>query len=101
MSLRDWLFAVVKKLDSEEVSCHAHNAQWRCNKFNVSDSDFLWSINDHCKLNFFDIEIYAAINAYSWYITWIYVEISSHTAVSILVQFLTTLKIENVHSQQI
>ena len=61
----------------------------------------MWFIDSHCKLNFFDIEIYAAIDAYSWYITWIYVEISSHTAVSTLVQFLTTLKIENVYSQQI
>ena len=52
-------------------------------------------------MNFFDIEIYAAIDAYSWYITWIYVEISNHTAVSILVQFLTILRIENIHSQQI
>ena len=98
MSLKDWLFVIIKELDSEEVSHHAHNAQWRCDEFNVSDSDFLWFIDDHCKLNFFDIEIYVIIDAYSWYITWIYVEISSHIAVSTFIQFLTILKIENVHS---
>ena len=95
------IIAVVKELDSEEVSHHAHDAQQRHDKFNVSDSDFLWSIDSHCKLNFFDIEIYAAIDAYSQYITWIYVEISNHTAVNTLVQFLTTLRIENIHSQWI
>ena len=99
MFLRNWLFVIVKKLDSEEVFYHAHNVQWRCNKFNVFDLDFLWFIDNHCKLNFFNIEIYAVIDAYSWYITWIYVEIFNHIVVSILVQFLTTLKIENVHSQ--
>ena len=61
----------------------------------------MWFINDHCKLDFFDIEIYADIDAYSWYIIWIYIELFNHTAVSALVQFLTTLKTEDIHSQQI
>ena len=52
-------------------------------------------------MNFFDIEIYVVIDAYSWYITWIYVEISNHIVVSILVQFLIILRIKNIHSQQI
>ena len=62
------------------------------------DSDYLWFINDHYKLNFFDIEIYADIDAYSQYIIWIYIELFNHTAVNALVQFLTTLKTENIHS---
>ena len=56
----------------------------------------MWSINDHCKLDFFNIEIYADINAYSQYI-----ELFNHTAVNALVQFLTILRIEDIHSQQI
>ena len=68
MFLKDWLFAVIKELDSEEVSCHVHNAQQKYDEFNDSDSDFLWFIDNHCKLNFFDIEIYAAIDAYFQYI---------------------------------
>ena len=99
--LKNQLFAVVKKLDSAEIAQHANNVQWHCSDFIVSDSDYLWFINDHCKLDFFDIEIYADIDAYSQYITWIYIELFSHTAVNALVQFLTTLKIENIHSQQI
>ena len=99
--LRDWLFTIIKKLDSAGVAQHASDAQWHCSDFIVSGPDYLWSINDHCKLDFFGIEIYADIDAYSQYITWIYIELFNHTAVSALVQFLTILKIENVHSQQI
>ena len=99
MSLRDWLFAVVKKLDFAEVAWCASDAQWYCSDFIVSDSDYLWFIDNYCKLDFFDIEIYIDIDAYSQYITWIYIELFSHTAVSTLVQFLTTLETEDIHSQ--
>ena len=96
--LKNWLFVIVKKLDSAEIAQHANDAQQHYSDFIVSDSDYLWSINDHYKLDFFDIEIYADIDAYSWYITWIYIELFNHTAVSALVQFLTILKTENIHS---
>ena len=99
--LKDWLFVIVKKLDSAEITQCTNNAQWYHSDFIVSDSDYLWFINDHCKLNFFDIEIYADIDVYSWYITWIYIELFNHIAVSALVLFLTTLKIEDIHSQWI
>ena len=97
--LKNQLFIIVKKLDSAEIAWYASDAQWHCSDFIVSDSDYLWSIDDHCKLDFFDIEIYAAIDAYSQYITWIYIELFSHTAVSALVQFLITLRTEDIHSQ--
>ncbi|KAL4860412.1 hypothetical protein BDV12DRAFT_191720 [Aspergillus spectabilis] len=41
----------------------------------------------------YGIEIYGAIDAYSRYIIWIYVGISSRTAVSVLRQFLDTLEV--------
>ena len=96
--LRNQLFAVVKELDSAEIAQHASDAQQHYSDFIVSDSDYLWFINDHCKLDFFDIEIYADIDAYSQYITWIYIELFSHIAVNVLVQFLTTLRTEDIHS---
>jgi len=92
MSLKNWLFAVVKELDSAGIAWHASDAQWHHSDFIVSGSDYLWSINDHYKLDFFDIEIYADIDTYSQYITWIYIELFTHTAVSVLVQFLTSLR---------
>ena len=99
--LKNQLFAVVKKFDFAKIVWYASDVQQHCSDFIVSDSDYLWSINDHCKLDFFDIEIYADIDAYSWYITWIYIELFNHIVVNALVQFLTTLRTENIHSQQI
>ena len=99
--LRDRLFAVVKELDPAGVARRASDAQRHRSDFIVPGPDYLWSIDGHCKLDFFDIEIYADIDAYSWYIIWIYIELFSHTAVSALVQFLTTLRTEDIHSQQI
>ena len=63
--LRDQLFVVVKELNSAEVAWHASDAQQYCSDFIISDSDYLWSIDDHYKLDFFDIKIYADIDAYS------------------------------------
>ena len=63
--LKNWLFVIVKKLDFAEIAWCANDVQWYCSDFIVSDSDYLWFIDDHCKLNFFDIEIYADIDAYS------------------------------------
>ncbi|KAL4972933.1 hypothetical protein BDW66DRAFT_169115 [Aspergillus desertorum] len=47
----------------------------------------------YLKLAPYGIEIYAAVDAYSRYIIWIYIGISSRTAVSILRQFLDTVNI--------
>jgi hypothetical protein len=43
----------------------------------------------------------AAIDAYSRYITWIYIGVSAHTALCVLAQFLTTLKLEDIHPQRV
>ena len=99
--LKNQLFVIVKKLDSAEIAQCASDTQQYHSDFIVFDSDYLWFINDHYKLDFFNIEIYIDIDAYSQYITWIYIELFSHIAVSALVQFLTILRIEDIHSQQI
>lgn len=98
---RDRLFAVVKQLDPDGVYRRANDLQRHRGEYIVPGPNWLWSIDGHCKLNFYGIEIYAAIDAYSRYITWIYVGISGRTAISILVQFLTTLQKEGVHPQRI
>ena len=51
------------------------------------------------KLQLYDIEIYAAIDAYSWYIIWIYVKITACTEVSILQQFLNAIEKLGIQSQ--
>ena len=44
------------------------------------------------KLQPYGIEVYAAIDAYSRYIIWIYVGISARTQVSVVRQYLDTVK---------
>lgn len=94
---RDRLFAVVWVLNSENVSRRLHNLQWHWDEYITSDFNFLWSIDDHCKLKNWEIEIYAAIDVYFRKIIWIYIEITSHTAVSILRQYIDTLQDEQIH----
>lgn len=45
----------------------------------------------YCKLEFWGIQIYAAIDAYSRCIMWLYVGITGRTAVSVLAQYIKTL----------
>ena len=56
-------------------------------------------MDGHCKLQYWGIEIYAAIDAYSQYIIWIYVGISCWIAISTLKQYLHTLTEVNVQPQ--
>ena len=56
-------------------------------------------MDGHCKLQYWGIEIYAAIDAYSQYVIWIYVGISCWTAISTLKQYLYTLTEVNVQPQ--
>ncbi|RPA91625.1 hypothetical protein L873DRAFT_1713249, partial [Choiromyces venosus 120613-1] len=50
------------------------------------------SIDGHDKLSRFSFEIYGAIDAYSHYIVWYYVDISNRTAVSVNKQYLRLLR---------
>jgi hypothetical protein len=52
----------------------------------------MWSIDAHLKLQFWGIEVYAAINTYARYIIWIYIGTSATTAISCVRQFLDTLE---------
>ena len=70
---------------SDAVKWHAHDIQHKQQAYVVSDSNFMWFIDDYIKLKSYDIEIYADINAYSHYIIWIYVRITACTVVSVLI----------------
>lgn len=65
----------------KDVNCHHAN-------FVCPGPNWCWSIDGHMKLQMFGIEIYAAIDAYSRYITWFYCGISAKTGISVLSQFL-------------
>lgn len=67
-----------------------HHAQFTCPSPNCC-----WSIDGHLKLQMFGIEIYAAIDSYSRYVTWFYCGVSRKTGVSILSQFLEVVEVQN------
>ncbi|KAL4956709.1 hypothetical protein BDW69DRAFT_70105, partial [Aspergillus filifer] len=90
---RDRLFSLYSQLAPEAVQRRLHDLQRHRGAYIVPGPNFIWSIDGYLKLAPYGIEIYAAIDAYSRYIIWVYVGISSRTAVSVLRQFLDTLKV--------
>jgi hypothetical protein len=61
----------------------------------VPGPNFIWSVDGYCKLKPYGIEIYAAVDAYSRYVIWVYVGVSAATAVSCHRQFCDTLEATN------
>ena len=57
--------------------------------------EYRWTL----KLSQYAIEIYAAIDAYTRYIPWIYVGVSATTAVSVAKMYLTALGIMKIQPQ--
>jgi hypothetical protein len=56
--------------------------------FTVPGPNYTWSIDGYCKLQRYGFEIYASIDAYSRFITWMYVGISAKTERSTFAQYL-------------
>lgn len=53
--------------------------------------NYAWSMDAYCKLEFWGIQIYAAIDIYSRCLMWIYVGVTGRTAVSVFAQYIKTL----------
>ncbi|OXV10153.1 hypothetical protein Egran_02085 [Elaphomyces granulatus] len=96
---RDRLFAAIKTLDPDGVTRRLRDLQRHRGEYIIPGPNYLWSIDGYCKFNFWGFEMYASIDAYSRYITWIYVGITSRTAVSVLRQYLDTIESEKVFPQ--
>ena len=86
---------MVRELDPEGIKRRRNDLQRTRGDFSVPGPNHLWSINGHDKLSFWGFQIYAGIDAYSRYITWIYYGNSNQTGLSVLRQYLDTLKSEN------
>ncbi len=71
------LYDLIKILNSDDVAQRKYDLQRTQNEYIVSNLNFIWSIDDYCKLNMFEFEIYKIIDAYSQYIVWIYVVLKS------------------------
>ncbi|KAJ9129682.1 Integrase core domain protein [Pleurostoma richardsiae] len=60
--------------------------------YRLPGPNYQWCIDGHDKLKDFGFEIYAAIDAYSRCIIWFYVGHSNATAISVLKQYLDTVR---------
>jgi hypothetical protein len=89
---RDRLFAAVRTLDPDGVQRRRRDWVRQRGEYIVPGPNYIWSLDGHLKLAPFGIEIYAAIDAYSRYVLWVYVGVSACTAVSVLRQYLDTVQ---------
>ncbi|KAL5366644.1 hypothetical protein BJX96DRAFT_170107 [Aspergillus floccosus] len=88
---RNRLFSAYKTVLPDAVHRRKYDLQRKRGEFVVPRPNFIWSVDGYLKLEPYGIEIYAAIDAYSRYIIWIYCGITARTAVSVLRQYLETI----------
>ena len=96
-SFRASIFNIVKELDPIGLQRRTNNMQRHREEYIVPGPDYIWSLDGHDKLSDWGIEIYAAIDAYSWFIVWIYVGISNQTQQSVVVQYNNTIAQTGYH----
>lgn len=89
---RERLFQAYKAINPDGVQRRKKDLQRRRGEYIVPGPNWLWSIDGHDKLKPYGIEIYAGIDAYSRFITWIYVGVSNSTAVSVVQQYIDCVK---------
>ncbi|KAL4732831.1 hypothetical protein BDV11DRAFT_210663 [Aspergillus similis] len=90
---RDRLYSPYHELAPTTVQRRLSDLQRNHGAYIVPGPNFIWSIDGYLKLASYGFEIYAAVDAYSRYIIWVYVGSSSRTAVSVLRQFLDALQV--------
>lgn len=91
--ISDRLFSIYRTLVPDAIERRIRNMQRHRGEYIVPGPNFIWSLDGYMKLAPYGIEVYAAIDAYSRYIIWIYVGVSARTAVSVLRQYLDTVKL--------
>ena len=90
------MFAAVRTIDPEGVERRRNDLQRHRGEYIVPGPNYIWSMDGYDKLRTYGIQIYAAIDAYSRYIVWIYVGVSNRTAVSVLRQYLDIIESEKI-----
>lgn len=92
-------FELLRELYPEGIRIRQTQKMRHREAFTTPGPNFVWCADGHMKLEMYGIEIYAAIDVYSRYITWFYIGISARTDISILSQFLSVLDISEVMPQ--
>jgi len=89
--IRASIFNIVKELDPVGLQRRTNDMQRHREEYIVPRPDYIWSLDGHDKLSDWGIEIYAAIDAYSQFIIWIYIGISNCIEQLVLVQYNQTV----------
>ncbi|KAK4118288.1 hypothetical protein N657DRAFT_628661 [Parathielavia appendiculata] len=74
---RDSLRAVYAEFHEDAIAHRRARAERKRSGWTVPGPNYIWSVDGYCKLEYFGIEIYAGIDAYSRYITWFYIGVSA------------------------
>lgn len=85
------LYDSFTRMFPREVSERYQVLQRRRGGFTVPGPNYTWCLDAYCKLQDFGFEIYAAIDAYSRFITWFYIGISALTTRAIFLQYLAVV----------
>lgn len=85
------MFRLYKEINPAAVERRSSKIKNHRGSYQVPGPNYVWSIDGHCKLDFFGFEVYAGIDAYSRYVPWTYVGVSAKTKLSVLAQFLQVL----------
>jgi hypothetical protein len=95
--IRNRLFSLVKELNPQGVEERRRCVRQRHGRWKSPGPNYMWSIDAHLKLQFYGIEVYAAIDTFSRYVIWSYVGNSGTTAVSVVRQYLDTVEDIGMH----
>lgn len=85
---RDDIYSALAEVDPEGIARRDSQKNRKIQEAVVPGPDFIWCVDGHDKLSDFGIQIYAACDAYSRHIIWMYVGISNRTVYSCTHQFL-------------
>lgn len=98
---RDRMFQQLKGLDAEGIKRRSEKRRLKryYNTVRTPGPNFAWSIDGHCKLEAFGIQIYAAIDVFSRKIQWFYCGLTGRTAASVLKQYLNTVASSGIMPQ--
>lgn len=86
------MYRLVRELDPNGHARRKERAQQHRGAVILPGPNDVWSLDAYCKLEFWGIQIYAAIDGYSRMVVWYYVGITGRTAVSVLAQYLDAIQ---------
>ncbi|KAK6429026.1 hypothetical protein LTR95_014827 [Oleoguttula sp. CCFEE 5521] len=89
---RDRLYHALGVLNPNGVQRRRTNAKQHRGVVVLPGPNAVWLMDAYCKLEYFGFEVYACTDAYSRYMSWVYVGITSRTQVSVWAQYVETVR---------